>query len=104
MRLRTAVSRIGAGGMVIASVFAFQRPFRVYRSMEPYDDVALPSDYQEKSEWIFARLMYPQHPFARFGRRFYRWGEVRSIGPMEVPVGPRITRVLIATSPRRYGV
>ncbi len=39
--------------------------------MEPYDDIFLPPDWQEKSEWIFARLMYPQHPNARFGRR---WG------------------------------
>jgi hypothetical protein len=36
--------------------------------MEPYDVVPLPSDWQEKTEWIFGRLMYPQHPYARFGR------------------------------------
>ena len=40
--------------------------------MEPYDDIELPPDFQDKSEWVFARLMYPQHPRARFGgyRRF----------------------------------
>jgi hypothetical protein len=40
--------------------------------MEPYDDVELPPDYQEPTEFVFARLMYPQHPRARFGgyRRF----------------------------------
>jgi hypothetical protein len=59
----------------IGMVSAFQRPFRQYESMEPYDDVALPTDWQEKTEWIFARLMYPEHPnalfggFGRFGRR-----------------------------------
>jgi hypothetical protein len=36
--------------------------------MEAYDNVELPPDFQEPSEWIFARLMYPQHPNARFGR------------------------------------
>jgi hypothetical protein len=49
------------------------RPFRVYRSLEAYDDVELPPDFSEKTEWIFARLMYPQHQFARFARR-WRWG------------------------------
>ena len=52
----------------VTTLFAFQQPFRVYRSLEAYDDIALPPDYQEKAEWIQARLMYPPHPFARFGR------------------------------------
>jgi hypothetical protein len=53
------------------ALFAAQRPFRVYRSLEPYDDVALPEDWRDKTEWVFARLMYPQHPHARFGRYYY---------------------------------
>ncbi len=60
--------RLFAGVTCIATVCAFQRPFRVYRSMEPYDNVELPADFQEKTEWVQARLMYPQHPNARFGR------------------------------------
>ncbi len=60
--------RVFAGFALVATLCAFQRPFRVYRSMEPYDNVALPTDWQEKSEWVQARLMYPQHPNARFGR------------------------------------
>jgi hypothetical protein len=55
---------------LLTSLYAFQKKFRVYPSMEPYDDVALAPDYQEKTEWIFARLMYPEHPEALFGRRF----------------------------------
>jgi hypothetical protein len=54
-------------------LYAVQRPFRVYPSMEPYDNVPMPADWSERTEWIFARLMYPQHPnahFARFGRRY----------------------------------
>ena len=65
--------RLALGLALIGGVYAFQRPFRVYPSMEPYDDIPLPPDWQEKTEWIQARLMYPQHPFAFFGRRF-RWG------------------------------
>ena len=57
----------------LTALFAFQRPFRVYLSMEPYDNVPMPSDWKEKTEWVQARLMYPQHPNARFGR-YYRFG------------------------------
>jgi hypothetical protein len=60
--------RLASGVACITVLFAFQRPFRVYQSMEPYDDIPLASDWQEKTEWVFARLMYPQHPNARFGR------------------------------------
>jgi hypothetical protein len=35
------------------------RPFRQYRGRE-YENFPLPADYQEKTEWQFARLMYPQ--------------------------------------------
>jgi uncharacterized protein DUF4159 len=70
MSFRDKCWRCGAGALVLTSLYAFQRSFRVYPSLEPYDDIAMPPDWQEKSEWVFARLMYPQHPFARFGRRF----------------------------------
>jgi len=65
--------RLGAGILLAVLAYSFQRPFRVLRSMEPYDNVELPPDWQEKTEWVFARLMYPQHPNARFAR-FYRYG------------------------------
>lgn len=61
-----------AGIFVLTALCAFQRPFRLYPSLEPYDDVALPDDWQEKAEWVFGRLMYPQHPNARF-TRYARW-------------------------------
>ena len=62
--------RWGTGLALLLAVLYGQREFRVYRSLEPYDDVQLPADWQDKAEWIFARLMYPQHPRARFGRYF----------------------------------
>ncbi len=76
MNIRKACVAGGAGLAVLTGLYAFQRPFRVYPSMEPYDDVALPPDYREKTEWTFARLMYPQHPNARFGRYSRHWGGV----------------------------
>jgi hypothetical protein len=57
---------------LIGAVFGFQKPFRQYLSMEAYDNIPLPEDWQEKTEWVFARLMYPQHPEARFGGGRYR--------------------------------
>src|ERR1700689_3865287 len=75
MQLRTAAWAIGGGLMLVSTLAAFQMPFRVYVSMEGYDDIPLPEDYQVKSEWIFARLMYPQNPYsARFGGRGARFG------------------------------
>ena len=57
-----------AGGLAVATVLtAFQMPWRVYTSMEAYDDIPLPPDYQNKTEWVFARLMYPQNPVGRRG-------------------------------------
>jgi hypothetical protein len=61
------------GVCLITALVAAQRPFRVYPSLEAYDNVDLPEHWQDKSEWVFARLMYPQHPYARFGR-YRRFG------------------------------
>jgi hypothetical protein len=75
MGLRSALWRAGCGLALITAIYGFQRPFRQYPSMEPYDDVALPSDWQQKTEWVFARLMYPEHPDALFGG-FGHWGRL----------------------------
>ena len=37
-------------------------------------NIALPADYQRQAEWVYGRLMYPQHPHARFGRYAWRTG------------------------------
>src|SRR5579863_10504647 len=68
MNIQRVLVRAGCGLALISALYAFQKPFRVYISMEPGDDIALPPDYQEKTEWVFARLMYPNHPDALFGR------------------------------------
>ena len=79
MDIQRALLRAACGLALISAVYAFQKPFRVYISMEPGDDIDLPPDYQEKTEWVFARLMYPNHPEALFGHRgrygrFGGWG------------------------------
>ncbi len=52
----------GARLALVSTLAAFQMPWRVYPSLEGYDNVPVPPDYQEKTEWIFARLMYPRAP------------------------------------------
>ena len=60
----------GLGLLMMTGVYAFQKPFRQYAPMEgQYDIVELPPDFQEASEWVFARLMYPEHPNGLFGAR-----------------------------------
>jgi hypothetical protein len=57
-----------AGGAVLAgSLCAWQHEFREYPGYE-YSDFALPDDYRVPAEWVFARLMYPSAPTARFVR------------------------------------
>jgi hypothetical protein len=79
MLSRRALCAVGAVAASAGFLFAFQRPFRVYLSIEAYDAIALPPDYQEKSEWTFGRLMYPEHPEGLFGSR----GRFRFGGPLD---------------------
>lgn len=54
--VRAAVS----GLAVIASLCAFQRPFREFPGVEySPGEIPLPADHQEKTEFAFARLMFP---------------------------------------------
>ena len=69
MKIQRALVRAGCALAVVSALYAFQKPFRVYISMERADNIPLPPDYLEKTEWVFARLMYPNHPDALFGHR-----------------------------------
>jgi len=57
MRIRNLLFAV-LGGILLLGVLLAQRPFREYPGVE-YDNFPLPPDYQEPSEWVFARLMYP---------------------------------------------
>src|SRR5690348_4954108 len=60
--------RIAGCAALLGSLFAFQRPFREFPGVEyRVGDIPLPPDYQEKTEWAFARLMYPAAA-GRYGR------------------------------------
>jgi hypothetical protein len=78
MRLRTALTAAVSLLVLLSAALAVEtagrlskpRPFRQYPGRE-YEDFPLPPDYQEKTEWQFARLMYPQAQGGGrgFGRR-----------------------------------
>ena len=74
MRSRKAIIVLGTFTVLIGALCA-QKPFRLYISLKPYDNVPMPVDWQDKAEWIQARLMYPNHPEARFARGFGRVGD-----------------------------
>jgi hypothetical protein len=58
MGLRTALVRVASGLACLGALYAFQRPFREFPGVE-YTQFERPDDWQEKTEWAFARLMFP---------------------------------------------
>jgi uncharacterized protein DUF4159 len=56
---------------IASAGYAFQMPFRQYPGLE-YENFPLPPDWREKSEWVFARLMYPSY-HAPGWRPFESW-------------------------------
>jgi hypothetical protein len=56
---------------ISVTLFAFQANFRQYPGMED-DRAPVPPDAYEKTEWAFARLMYPSIRWG--GRGFGGWG------------------------------
>ncbi len=59
--------------LAITASQAFQAPFRVYPAAEGYDDLPLPPDYQEKTEFILGRLMWPGRAGNFGGRGRNQW-------------------------------
>jgi hypothetical protein len=75
MRLRTALAAVFLG-LVCWCVLRAQRPFKEYPALE-YENFPVPSDHDQKTEWVRARLRYPDiygYPFRtlmlRDGREF----------------------------------
>ena len=85
---------VTSGVAILGTLYA-QLPFREYPGVEyRVGDIALPADYNEKTEWAFARLMYPPAPGGRYGRGFgFRgggyWTEGNSIWTQDYPRADR---------------
>jgi len=55
--------------VLVGILCAFQKPFRQYQGVE-YEDFELTPDYQEKTEFAFARLMFPPGANDGYAGRF----------------------------------
>lgn len=69
MLLRRVWCATGCGLALLGGLYAFQRPFREFPAVE-YNDFPLPADWNEKTEWVFARLMFPGGPLDGYRGRF----------------------------------
>ncbi len=76
----------------ICYLYAYQKPFRQYPGIE-YENFALPADWQQPAEYVFARLMYPSIRGRRgrvFGAQGYGdWREGMSMWTQDYPRADR---------------
>ena len=86
---------LGAALALLGTLSAFQLPFREFPGVEyRVGDIPMPGDALERTEWAFARLMYPPAPRGRYGRGFgFRgggvWTEGNSIWTQDYPRADR---------------
>src|SRR5208337_3238582 len=87
------VKRLYAVAFGLASVgclYAFQKPFREYYSEEGYNDFPKPPDYRDQTDFVFARMMYPQGNWGIFGRLWrYNYKEGNSAWTNDYPRSDR---------------
>jgi hypothetical protein len=80
MTFRAAPLLIAAAALSLSG-FAYEQHVHTWREFPAfeYNDFPIPDDYQEKTEWVFARLMYPNaqggygRGYGRFGGGFGDW-------------------------------
>lgn len=80
--------RLSLGVFWMGALCAFQMPFREYPGME-YSDFPLPPDYQQPTEFVLARLMYPPHPYGMFGMGWGDWRHGRTSWTNDYPRADR---------------
>ncbi len=85
---RSFLLAAGSSLLLFGSLLAFQREFREYPAIE-YNDFPVPPGAQEKTEFAFARLMYPPAPTAMFDRAGPRWAEGMSSWTQDYPRADR---------------
>ncbi len=89
MRFGKAFQGMGLGLLCLTAMYAFQRPFRQFPGVE-YESFELTSDWQEKTEWAFARLMFPPGPLDGYAGRFDGdWRQGLSLWTQDYPRADR---------------
>src|SRR6202051_4562021 len=66
---RQTLCGVGCALTFLCALYAFQRPFYQLQGVE-YRAFELPTDWQQKGEWAFARLMFPGGPNDGYRGRF----------------------------------
>ena len=70
-----ASRRAVCGLLCLSALYAFQRPFRQFPGVEYYTFELTP-DWQEKTEFAFARLMFPPGPLNGYRGRDAEWHHI----------------------------
>ena len=88
MRIRKAWRWAACGIVCLGAVSAFQRPFRQFPGVE-YFTFELTPDWQEKTEFTFARLMFPPGPLNGYRGRDAEWHQGISLWTQDYPRADR---------------
>lgn len=80
--------RFACGLFLIATLSAFQQPFKQYPGIE-HETYPLPPDYQEKTEFAFARMMYPPGWNNGYAGRDLDWHTGISLWSQDFPAADR---------------
>ncbi len=85
-----ALRGIGCGLCCLGILYAFQRPFRELPGIEyRLGQIPLPPDFQEKTEFAFARLMFPPGPLNGYEGRDLDWHTGISLWSQDFPRADR---------------
>ena len=93
-RLQGLFALLVCGFGVFTALYAAQRsipqPFREYPGDEYREgQIPLPADFSERTEWIFARMMYPSIPDAHFRHAGWDWTKGHSSWTNDYPRADR---------------
>ena len=88
MDFRKASRWAACGVLCLGVVCAFQRPFRQFPGVE-YFTFELTPDWQEKTEFAFARLMFPPGPLNGYRGRDAEWHQGISLWTQDYPRADR---------------
>lgn len=69
--MKIAIALAACAMFFLGTIYAFQRPFKEYSGTEYYaGNIPLPPDWNEKTDFTFARLMFPGGPLDGYYPRF----------------------------------
>ncbi|MDE3166840.1 MAG: DUF4159 domain-containing protein [Acidobacteriota bacterium] len=88
MRRRRVLRWTISGILCLGALYAFQRPFRQFHGVEYYD-FELPPGWQERTEFAFARLMFPPGPLNGYRGRDADWHTGISLWTQDYPRADR---------------